>query len=485
VTPAPRTGGTADLARPEFVVGVTAIAAVLLALSIGEKGLWLDEALSVQRASLDWRSLWTELSTTQANMGLYYILLKAWVAIAGTTEAAVRSLSAVIAVATLPLVYFLARRIFDARSALAGVALLAFNSFFIRYGQEARGYSLLTLLVVASTWAFVRALDRPESRLRWVAYVVTGTLAVYAHFFGALVALAHAVWLVRERPREAVWRALGAWLAIAALAAPILAFVLFKDVGQIDWIPTPRAIDALHVLRQLSGDAGWWLLGLYGAACALALGRSDSRARLLWVWLLVPFVVAFGLSAFKPIVQSRYLIVVLPPLAMLAGAGIARVRSQPLAGLMLSVALVLSAIGVRDWRHEADRQYWRHAARHVMANAQPGDAVGFYVYSARVPFEYYLDRLGLRRPDVDLVDLASTPYIAGPRQPEPSAAVLEALATGPPRVWLVRLQDGAPAGHPLRRHEQIQAIETGLGRTRIRSVDVSFPGGIRVQRFDR
>ena len=63
----------------------------LMLPQLGEKGFWLDEALSVARARLDSGSLWREIATSQANMGLYYVLLHFWVSL-GTSEAIVRGL---------------------------------------------------------------------------------------------------------------------------------------------------------------------------------------------------------------------------------------------------------------------------------------------------------------------------------------------------------------------------------------------------------
>ena len=63
-------------------------------------------------------------------MGLYYVLLHGWIAL-GDSEFTVRALSAIFAVATIPVVYGLTRRIFRGRAALTAALLLALNSFFI------------------------------------------------------------------------------------------------------------------------------------------------------------------------------------------------------------------------------------------------------------------------------------------------------------------------------------------------------------------
>ena len=474
--------------------GVVALAAVLALVSIGEKGLWLDEALSVQRASTSWPVLWRDISTTQANMALDYVLLHGWIAL-GDSEIAVRSLSALFAVAAIPLVYRLTSIAFGSRTALTAALLLALNGFFISYAQEARGYSLAILVSTLSTLCFVTAIERP-SRGRWAAHAIVSSLALYTHLFCALVILAQGASLVLMRPGQMPWRGLlGSGAAVAVAAMPLAWFVAFKDVGQIDWVPAPRALD-LYLLFTTFAGGGWALPALCGLAIlgGVMLTLRDRveatdplrrwRVGLLICWLVVPAIVAYGTSAAKPVFQPRFLIVSLPPFVMLVALGLTRLRRPVVFASAVALVAVLSFSSVRAWHHEPDKQWWRAAAQHVASRAQAGDAIAFFVYSARVPFEYYGRRLGLSDARVTFVDLASDAWVAGNKQPEPSPARLRSLAAAHPRVWLVRLQDGTPPGHPLRRYEQGRLIESELGAKYSMTKESSFPGGIRIQLYE-
>jgi mannosyltransferase len=414
--------------------GAMLLATMLVSSHIGEKALWFDESLSVWRAAMDWPGLWAEVTSTQANMGLYYLLLHGWITVFGAAEGAVRGLSAAIAVATVPVVFALGYRLFGERAALAAAFLLAINGFFVRYAQEARGYSLLLLLTSVAMLTFVRALDRPDRASRWVAYAVTASLALYAHLFASLALLAQVVAILLQWRQPWPWRRLMVtWSSIALLTLPLGAFILFGDVGQIDWIPAPRAYDYLLVARAIAGGQSWTLLALYAACCvaALIIGATSGRERphdpvgsaavLVGAWLLIPIAVVALVSIGKPVLQSRYLIVVLPALVLLAGYAVERLRPRPLAWAAFVTVMFLSFVSVKQWYEAPDRQFWRRAVDYVLSAAEPGDAVGFYVYSARVPFAYYADRLGAGRTDVDLVDLASGPWIAGNLQPQPSS----------------------------------------------------------------
>jgi mannosyltransferase len=454
--------------------------------------LWLDEALSVQRASGGWDALWRDITGSQANMALYYVLLHWWIAL-GDSEVVVRALSVVFAVATVPVVYRLTSRLFGGRAAVTAALLLALNSFFISYAQEARGYSLAILVAAIATWRFAIAVEQPSAR-SWTWYVVAASVALYAHFFCALVLLAHALSLVFVGRARLPWRrAIAAGIAIGVAGLPLLWFVAFRDVGQIDWVPAPRAVDLYYLFAMFAGG-GWALPALAGLAIvtAVALGRrwrSDDapdawRLALVVCWFVIPPVVAYLVSFAKPVFQPRYLIISLVPFVMLVAAGLARLRNRTAFATAVALVAVLSGNSVRAWYDAPDKQWWRAAVEHMAAQAKPGDAVGFFVYSGRVPFEYYARRSGLADGRVAFVDLASETFIAGNRQPEPSRERLRALSAIHPRVWLVRLQDGTPPGHPLRRYEQGRVIESELDASYRMVRETPFPGGIRVQLYE-
>jgi uncharacterized membrane protein len=158
-------------------------------LYLVRKPFWFDEAFSVEVARIDWGNFLHLLWWREANMSLYYILLRIWLHF-GQSEYFIRSLSAIAAVAAVPAIYWLATLLYDRRVGLVAAALLAFNAYHVRYAQEARSYSLFVLLATLSSAFLVASLDRPSSRNRSVYAFVT-VLAVYAHFYALLLPAAH------------------------------------------------------------------------------------------------------------------------------------------------------------------------------------------------------------------------------------------------------------------------------------------------------
>ena len=92
---------------------------------------------------------------------LYYYLLHFWIQLFGEGDLAVRSLSGVFGVATLPVMWVAARRLAGRAVAWTALVLLATSPFGIRYGTEARMYSLVTLLTVVGYLALMSVLESP------------------------------------------------------------------------------------------------------------------------------------------------------------------------------------------------------------------------------------------------------------------------------------------------------------------------------------
>ena len=390
--------------RPLASPGVAFSAVLILATglsfaTIGAKSLWLDEAFSVAVAALDTDALLQVVSGDQANMALYYLLLHAWLGV-GTSETAVRSLSAGFAVASLAPLYAVGTKLFDRRVAVVACLLLSVNAFFVQYAQEARAYALLVFLITAASYLFVAALNRPTVAT-WAAYAVVMSLAIYAHLFAALFAGAHAVSLVCVRPAVASWRrALLAFGAIGILVAPLVPVVF--TVKHAGWVAPATYRTLMRTAGELTGYGGWPLIAAYAVLCVVALAAhvrvrpSHDQATDRWqhsfvlIWLVLPIVVALLFSVLvRPIFLGRYLIGVLPALALLAAAGVWTFRSRVLRIAAVAVLVLLSARGLAGWYGGMPKEDWRAATSYVLARARPGDHVAFHPSYVRTAFDYY------------------------------------------------------------------------------------------------
>jgi mannosyltransferase len=444
-----------------------ALAAALGFYRIGAQSLWLDEAFSVTLARLHWAQFRGVLTTAEVNMAPYYLLLHGWVRL-GTSEFAVRALSAIFVAATVLPLYDLGRRLFDRPTAVTASLLFAMNAFVIANGaQEARGYGLAVLLATTSSALFIRALDRPRLGT-WAAYVITGALTMYAHFFGALVLVAQLgsglLLPARTGRRREV---LLAGAAIALLLSPLVYPIVAG--GHLGWVQRPRGGMLVEIFGDLAGRGGRSLAVAYAVLCGVALttsrrtqppgtGRS-ARWSYLFVlaWFVVPVLGSFIFSVVvKPVLVTRYLIIAAPALALLAAAGVSSVRPAQLRAAVLIAVVALEVRGLARWyTGRYPKEAWRTATVALLASAHPGDVVAFEPAYVRLPFEYYLERRPSGAVPQPLFPTAPWGH-AGPVSREFSDTLDNWLAQHPPpasRVWVVqrdlpRLNASQPRWYP-------------------------------------
>jgi mannosyltransferase len=446
-----------------------ACAAVFLRfLFLVRKPFWFDECFSVEVARLTWHDFIRLMWRREANMSLYYLLLRGWLHF-GSSPFFIRSLSVLLSLAALPAIYWLAAKLFDRRVALIAVALMSFNAYPIRYAQEARSYSLFVLLAILSSGFFVAAARNP-SRRNSVGYILSSVLAVYSHLYALLLIGAH--WLSVRRVQGTVGSARfrRAWIWIGIASLPMVIFAAKTGAGPIRWIHRPGFRDILEFAERFTGNDGILLLLLYAMACFTAVVAQEKllkrlrteingdawALRFLLVWLIFPVILVVVLSLARPLFLGRYFIFCLPALVILAAAGLAKLTPRWLLGASLAAILLLSLQGTfsyYDHDFDLERDDSQAATNYILDHAQPGDAILFHIAEARVPYEFFKSLRGKSIAD----DAASGPQIVYPRHGErldyrdftgkPSNELVRSLTATYPRLWVVLMSNGAPA-HP-------------------------------------
>ena len=445
-----------------------AAAAALRFLFLARKPFWFDECFSVEVARLTWHDFVRLLWRREANMSLYYLLLRGWLHF-GSSPSFVRSLSVIISLATLPALYWLAGRMFDRRVGLISVALMSFNAYHIRYAQEARSYSLFVLPATLSSGFFIAFLQAPSRRKR-LGYILASVLAVYAHLYALLLLAGQrlSIHRTREGMRSPALRRAWIWIALASL--PLLIFAGKTGAGPIRWIQRPGLHDLLEFAQHIAGNDGPLLLLLYATACVVAIMPLENmkqmlrpeiignawRLRFLLIWLLFPVFLMLLLSLARPLFLGRYFVFCLPALVILAAAGLAKLRRGWLLASALAVILLLSLQGTFSYySHDFDleRDDSQSAANYILDHAQPGDAILFHIAEARVPYEFFKSIRASVSPGVTV----NVPEIVYPRHGDrldyrdftgkPSSEFVQSVPGHYSRVWLVLMSNGT-AGHP-------------------------------------
>jgi hypothetical protein len=145
------------------------------------------------------------------------------------------------------------------------------------------------------------------------------------------------------------------------------------------------------------------ILGVLGVLAARRRGVPRWVLALLVTWAVAPFVVTVAVSFVEPVFTARYLIVAVPPFALLTGYWL--VAAQRRLAVAVAVALATwSACVLVFWYAAPPLENWRGATADVLAAAGNGEDVLFAPPPAATGFEYYAG-LGVaaRAPRTDTV----------------------------------------------------------------------------------
>ncbi|RME78262.1 MAG: hypothetical protein D6784_02655 [Chloroflexi bacterium] len=393
---------------------ILALAAWLRFYRLAGQSLWSDEGNSAALAEHTFAEI-ARRTAFDIHPPLYYWLLKIWTAAFSSTEAGLRSLSAVLGVGLVWLVWRLGRRMFGPRVGLLAAALAAVSPFQVYYSQEARMYILLTLLAAVAVYTAHRYFDTAGPAFWPLAgYAAAATAGLYTHYAFPLVpltvnlaALGH-VW---QNPADLRRKAAG-WLA--AQAVPAVLYLPWLPIAwrQVTTWPAERAaVDlpaALHttaatLLFGLSWPwaTGWGLTASLAALLLVSLtgirrGQNTRRDLLLvWLWLLLPVVLT--LVIYSP-AFLKFLLVAGPALALLLALSLVQLRrSLPgLPGLVFSAAALAALAGgsaLALYHYYTNpafaRDDYRGIVAFIKAVSGPDDAVILNAEGQQDVFGYY------------------------------------------------------------------------------------------------
>lgn len=430
----------ADLSRDAYhrwLAAVLAAAAILGFARLGTPAVWLDEASSWYNASGTWAHVWQRAVEGEDTGGiLYSVLLKGWIGLAGTSEAAMRAPGILL---LLGFVGALARaaRLTAGRAAGACTAAVALaHPSVLPAARQARGYILLLTLTALALLAIAHRLSGRRRLPAWLL-ALASLGAAATHVFGVFVAvgaaLCHAAVTWRDGgPRRGVRAVHGLSVALPAVLFSLVWSLLIWDrvVRNLDsfWIPgtlaSNYAATALLLLAPLAAAAAWLLW----------TDRSP-RTRLVVFGLAlfaVPIAAGPGMvSAWSPgtthLVMVRYALGLVPLAALAAGIALSRLPSRWLVPL-LAVAILASA-GYSTSKNvyagaTRNGQDIRGAVAFLTRHAAPGDVLFVEPFNNWLVLEYYGVRTRSRDGSGTGWRVVEAPLAAG--------------APAPHTTWLVR-----------------------------------------------
>jgi uncharacterized membrane protein len=415
--------GLLSLPTSLILGGIVLWAIALRFFRLEHQSVWLDEAISYRVANMSPGAI-ISYSTDASHPPLYYLTLHYWLEVFGSSEGAMRALSAVLGVLAVLLIFKLGEALFGPRAGLFAALFAAMSPFWVWYSQEARMYSMSAFLGLLSANCLVRAMNTSKAGW-WGGYVVATVALLYTNINGIwwLLAInayfALSPWRSRTdllghlRTREARWWIL-AQVAACLLFVPWLP-TLLTQAGEFSGEAAGGGADLKYLLYVIHSFNSYSfnfqpnlhnsVFGALSVLVAVTLvflahlrtPNEGGRRDLASAWLFVPVAASFLISQVRLVFLLRNLIVASIGFYLLLGHLAASTRNPRLVAAIVLSVLSLNVVSLgRDYFVER-KEDWRPLVAHVEQQATPNDLILLAPAALERPFAYYSRRPELRR----------------------------------------------------------------------------------------
>jgi 4-amino-4-deoxy-L-arabinose transferase-like glycosyltransferase len=481
--------------RDQLVLLILVVAGLLLRLFHLEfRSIWLDEAYSLRLASASLSGIFSG-AVQDIHPPLFYLLLAGWIRLFGSSEFALRSLSAVFGAGLIPVVFVLTRSWVNKRAAFLAAALITCSPYFIELSRSGRMAAQLIFFSMLSIYFFWKILERGNVA-SFIGYGFFTLAAIYTHYFAFLPFFAQHLFIFMgigklnlSRSLRKHWMLLQMFI-LAGFAPWLTHFWDHLNKGGPSWRGVgARWWEPVHSFYTfLVGTAcwTWWnkmivisCLGVVLVGIAFyATKRFTTSFQLLRprVWgllftlILVPIGAVWAYSMYKlNVFDNRYLGVPAGMLLILLASLLSLLTRWK---YWLANGIILLAFLVPLYNQYFVYGYydnWREVAAHIKTKAQANDCVAVYPAWNETPLDYYLQQ------QVFIQGIpGSYDPITGKTERYfhidlDNVQRLESIFLGKRRVWLVLVNPGEP-----------QRIVRQWFGTKYTVVSEQLQGGIRI-----
>ncbi|HEX6977275.1 MAG TPA: glycosyltransferase family 39 protein [Patescibacteria group bacterium] len=379
------------------------------------QSLWLDEAIgAIAAKNFTYTHLLTNFLKVDNHPPLYYLLLKFWTRIFGYSEISLRMPSVLFGVATIYVVYLIARKISQRRYiAYLAASFLSFSSFFIYYSQEARMYAMAAFFAALAFYAFIKLLEKSEN-VWWAVFSASLTFLVFTDYMPIFLLPVFWIWSMYAKRTDHKWisKFVVSHLPIVGIGIFWLPIFLAQKEGGawlLATVPNWRKIAGGANLKEiilvwtkfvfgrisLVNKKMYYLL-IFGASIPVVLSLlkalKPKRNVIVWMWFIIPMLGGLFASIFFPaFIYFRYLYIV-PAFYLLIAMGIFGYKNKKVEAILIGLIIIFNILSwfiyIKDRTQQ--REEWRQATEYVESKGNKDNIALFEYPDPFAPYRWYM-----------------------------------------------------------------------------------------------
>ena len=413
-----------------FIIALGVIAILTRFFWINRESIWIDEALSISFAQISGiQQIGTYLFHTtweDPHPIFYYSVLHYWIKIFGTSEVAIRSLSAIFGILVIMFTYYAGSELIDKKVGILASILVLVNPLNLWYSQEARMYTLTSLLILLSSYFFFKLLISERNITRPILYVLTSVILIYTDYVGIFVLGVHLLFglfylIQKERMELKIKTVLLCYAGILMLYLPWIPNLYHKfSTGGAIWMSAPTLGGGARTFIDLIGPGRGVLRSLLPSTISYAfvrltvlmtliilvvgiiisLRKKTEFSSLIAMTCFIPVIMFFISITVSPIYNSRQISGFVPEIALMIATGL--ICAPPLLSkirfpfslnkifvLLFIFMVVMNLSNVYTVYNVDTKDDFRSVAKYIEQNIQSGDIILLNASYAIKPFNYY------------------------------------------------------------------------------------------------
>lgn len=398
-----------------MIIVILFIGLVLRLINLNQS-FWLDEAISVKFASeLGPLELIQKFSLGDFHPPLYYLTLHYWLKIFPVLEISTRFPSVIFGTATIYIVYLISRKLYENKTAQTAAILMATTPLHIYYSQEARMYAMAAFLASVSFYFFVSIIKK-DNILNWTGFILATVLMLYTDYLPYLILPVYLTYILifrKKISKSTLVAFFPAALIILTLISPWIftflkqlqsgiaskeTFVLWQAVLGESTLKNIMLLFIKFSIGRISTDNNLIYITLTLALFAistlvalLAILRITYQRFALFIWFILPAMLAFVISFFIPLFSYFRFLFILPAYQIILASGINVINLPKVNKLLLAIFLTINFISFSVYflNPKFHREDWKNATGDVVSSAVLDSVVLFEAPFVLPPFEIY------------------------------------------------------------------------------------------------
>lgn len=399
-----------------------------------------------------------EVVGQDVHVPLYHLSIHFWQLIFSNSIESVRMFSLLFFLLCIPLVYKLGKEIYGSeRISILGSIIFSLSPFMNWYGNEARMYTLLVFIALINQYLFIKVRKDGSPHI-WFVYTLTAILGVYTHYYFGLILVTQALFYLLYYPLFQKGSLVRFLLAGTTIGLALLPWILYvRSLGTMSnmqpLLHAPAVVDLFttfvqYIFGTQSVALNSFIVALWPLVVLiwfLSIRKSSTQnvdSSYLILHIIIPILVTFIISILiRPVFEARYLIYIIPSLALILASTIDSFDTtlrRSLGGGMV-VFLLLALVILSQNPKTPIKENFSGVTELLHLRATPSDIIIVSAPFTIYPLDYYYQ--GSTR-------IATLPiwnrYLEGPipsLKPEDVEGQVKTLTKPYQRVWILLSYD--------------------------------------------